>query len=166
MAMISRPSSDDLKPLQVQAALENFARHLQERNGQQRLDPERPKRWTQDEKNTLRAFMTTRGGCQDCPKTPESRPRQCNWCASYCVCAARLLPGREPSGIKQQAYRMRKELAAKRIGQIGGLTMIACVAEMAGPQLLVSSLIFEQGQWEAIVSAPPSCGGRWRISPW
>ena len=43
----------------------------------------------------------------------------------------------------------------KRIGQIGGLTMIACVAAMAGPQLLVSSLIFERGQWEAIVSAPP-----------
>ena len=47
------------------------------------------------------------------------------------------------------------QIMVKRIGQIGGLTMIACVAAMAGPQLLVSSLIFERGQWEAIVSAPP-----------
>ena len=47
------------------------------------------------------------------------------------------------------------QIMVKRIGQIGGLTMIACVAAMAGPQLLVSSLIFEQGQWEAIVNAPP-----------
>ena len=47
------------------------------------------------------------------------------------------------------------QIMIKRIGQIGGLTMIACVAAMAGPQLFVSSLIFEQGQWEAVVSAPP-----------
>ena len=47
------------------------------------------------------------------------------------------------------------QIMIKRIGQIGGLTMIACVAAMAGPQLLVSSLIFERGQWEAIVGAPP-----------
>ena len=47
------------------------------------------------------------------------------------------------------------QIMVKRIGQIGGLTMIACVAAMAGPQLFVFSLIFESGQWEAIVSAPP-----------
>ena len=47
------------------------------------------------------------------------------------------------------------QIMVKRIGQIGGLTMIACVAAMAGPQLLVSSLIFERGQMEAIMSAPP-----------
>ena len=47
------------------------------------------------------------------------------------------------------------QIMIKRIGQIGGFTMIACVAAIAGPQLLVSSLIFEQGQMEAILRAPP-----------
>ena len=47
------------------------------------------------------------------------------------------------------------QIMIKRIGQIGGLTMIACVAAIAGPQLLVSSLIFERDQVEAIMSAPP-----------
>ena len=46
------------------------------------------------------------------------------------------------------------QIMVKRIGQVGGITMIACVAAMAGPQLFVSSLVFERGQWEAIVSAP------------
>lgn len=47
------------------------------------------------------------------------------------------------------------QIMVKRIGQVGGITMIACIAAMAGPQLLVSSMIFERGHWEAIVSAPP-----------
>ena len=47
------------------------------------------------------------------------------------------------------------QIMIKRIGQIGGLTMIASVAVLAGPQLLVSSLLFERGQMEAIWSAPP-----------
>ena len=47
------------------------------------------------------------------------------------------------------------QIMIKRIGQVGGLTMIACVAVMAGPQLFVASLIVERGQLEAVVSAPP-----------
>ena len=47
------------------------------------------------------------------------------------------------------------QIMIKRIGQIGGLTMIASVALLAGPQLLVSSLLFERDQMAAIRSAPP-----------
>lgn len=47
------------------------------------------------------------------------------------------------------------QIMIKRIGQIGGFTMIASVALLAGPQLLVSSLLFERGQMAAIRSAPP-----------
>ena len=47
------------------------------------------------------------------------------------------------------------QILVKRIGQVGGLTMIASVAVLAGPQLLVASLLFERGQMAAIRSAPP-----------
>lgn len=47
------------------------------------------------------------------------------------------------------------QILIKRIGGVGGLTMIASVAVLAGPQLLVSSLLFERGQMAAIRSAPP-----------
>lgn len=37
--------------------------------------------------------------------------------------------------------------------KIGGFTLIAWVAVFAAPQLFVSSLLFEQGQWEAVQNA-------------
>lgn len=92
----------------VAAALENFAHHLQERNGQKRLDAERPSHWTAEETHTLKTFLSSRGDWKDCPKGPNSKPTQCGRCHQFYVCAARLLPNRDAAAIKQKAYRIRR----------------------------------------------------------
>jgi O-acetylserine/cysteine efflux transporter len=43
----------------------------------------------------------------------------------------------------------------KRLGHVGGFTLIAWVAVVATPQLFIASWIFEEGQLEAIRSAGP-----------
>ena len=47
----------------------------------------------------------------------------------------------------------------KKLGVVGGFTLVAWVAVFAVPQLFVSSWIFEDGQWEAIANAPPVVWG-------
>ena len=46
------------------------------------------------------------------------------------------------------------QIIIKSIGPIGGFTMIAWIAVFTGPQLFVSSWLFEDNHWEAIRSAP------------
>ena len=47
------------------------------------------------------------------------------------------------------------QMMIKSLGQVGGFTLIACVAAISGPQLFVSSWLFEDGQLEAIANAAP-----------
>jgi len=47
------------------------------------------------------------------------------------------------------------QIMVRRLSAIDGLTVTAWVAVFAAPQLLVMSLLFESGQREAIVNAPP-----------
>ena len=46
------------------------------------------------------------------------------------------------------------QIIIKSVGPIGGFTMIAWIAVFTGPQLLVTSWIFEDNHWEAIRTAP------------
>ena len=46
------------------------------------------------------------------------------------------------------------QIIIKSVGPIGGFTMIAWIAVMTGPQMLVMSWLFEDNQWEAVRSAP------------
>lgn len=45
------------------------------------------------------------------------------------------------------------QIMVKRIGSFDGFSLIAWIALFASPQLLVSSLLFESGQWEAVNEA-------------
>lgn len=45
------------------------------------------------------------------------------------------------------------QIMVRRLGEVGGLTMIAWVSVFAAPQLLVFSLVFERGHLAAIASA-------------
>jgi|GEM_PF-33408 len=45
------------------------------------------------------------------------------------------------------------QVMVKKLDAIGGFSLIAWVAVFASPQLLLSSLLFETGQWEAIKTA-------------
>jgi O-acetylserine/cysteine efflux transporter len=47
------------------------------------------------------------------------------------------------------------QVMVKRLGHVGGFTLIAWVAVVATPQLFIASWIFEEGQLEAIRSAGP-----------
>ena len=47
------------------------------------------------------------------------------------------------------------QIMVKKVSSVGGFRLIAWVAVIASPQLLVSSLLFEDGQLEAIVNAAP-----------
>jgi O-acetylserine/cysteine efflux transporter len=49
------------------------------------------------------------------------------------------------------------QLMVRRLGEVGGITMIAWVAAFAAPQLFGASFLFESGQWEAIQAAD------WRV---
>ena len=45
------------------------------------------------------------------------------------------------------------QIMVKRLGQVGGLALIAWVATLSTPQLLIASLLLESGQWAALASA-------------
>lgn len=47
------------------------------------------------------------------------------------------------------------QIMIKRLGVVGGFTLIAWVAVCAAPQLFVASLLIEDGQFDAIMHAPP-----------
>lgn len=47
------------------------------------------------------------------------------------------------------------QIMIKKLGVVGGFTLIAWVAICAAPQLFVASWIIEDGQWDAIKNAPP-----------
>jgi O-acetylserine/cysteine efflux transporter len=45
------------------------------------------------------------------------------------------------------------QIMVSKLKSISGFTILAWVAVMATPQMLVASLVFEQDQWQSIVSA-------------
>ena len=45
------------------------------------------------------------------------------------------------------------QVMVRRLGDVGGLTVTAWLAVLAAPQLLVMSLLMEQGQWQAMSTA-------------
>lgn len=47
------------------------------------------------------------------------------------------------------------QIMIKKLGVVGGFTLIAWVAVLAAPQLFVASWLFEDGQAQAIANAPP-----------
>lgn len=47
------------------------------------------------------------------------------------------------------------QIMIKKLGVVGGFTLIAWVAVLAAPQLFVASWLVEDGQMEAVVNAPP-----------
>ena len=51
------------------------------------------------------------------------------------------------------------QIMVKRLGHVGGFTLIAWVAVVATPQLFIASWIFEEGQLDAIKSAGPLVWG-------
>jgi O-acetylserine/cysteine efflux transporter len=51
------------------------------------------------------------------------------------------------------------QVMVKRLGHVGGFTLIAWVAVVATPQLFIASWIFEEGQLDAIRSAGPLVWG-------
>jgi len=51
------------------------------------------------------------------------------------------------------------QVMVKRLGHVGGFTLIAWVAVVATPQLFIASWIFEEGQLDAIKSAGPLVWG-------
>jgi O-acetylserine/cysteine efflux transporter len=45
------------------------------------------------------------------------------------------------------------QILVKSLGPVGGLRLIAWFAAFAGPQFLIASLVFEEGQWQAVQAA-------------